>query len=125
MKIGLTISNLKNYKNNIYSSGIDQHIMFFYKYLNEKTNADVYLLSNNNDNFDKFIDINRVNSYKDLDVVILIGLTIWESIITYCKKNNIKIISYRLGHSFITDLNDMLKTSKNRVYTLWLNADGN
>ena len=118
MRIGLTIRDLKNYKNKIYSSGIDQHIMFFFKYLDQKTDADVYLLSNNNDNFDKFLDINDINSYKKLDVVILIGYSLMNSIHSVCLQNNIKIISYRLGHSFIIDLDPMLKKSQGGMLTI-------
>jgi hypothetical protein len=115
VKIGITIHNLNNISNRIYSCGIHQHIISFFNYLKNRTNADVFFISNNinNNNYPNAINHSDINKLIKLNIIISVGLELLENIIIKFKDNNVKFIKYTLGHSLINGITEVLHNCYN------------
>lgn len=78
INIGITINDMSNQKGgNLFCNGINQHILSFYNYFENHTNATPYLVSNTIDiKNHKFrqIDLNDYDNIAKLKYVIIVGL---------------------------------------------------
>ena len=112
MKIGLTIRHLEKYKENLFASGIEQHIMYFYDYL-KTTGHDIFLLSflSKETNNPDWVDLRDGNKLASLDVIIVIGNRGPSNGATFFKQHNVKVITYILGSDFITNTKELLNVN--------------
>lgn len=129
MKKNIVITFGVNTKNfSIWCNGSVQNIFFLFMLLEKIEEYNVHIVNFGKPiseiNTDGIFDLKQLNFTEwddiknDVDVFIEVGITVNDNIIEHLKNNGTKIVLYRTGNAYVTDMEDILFNTTSKLLNI-------